>query len=116
MGGVAKAFKSITKVINPILSVAKFIPGVGQIAGVVQAGLNIATNIKDIFKQGFPKGLLTAAKVAAQNFLPGPMKAVTDFIDNKAGVLKDVLPAAVKNFIPDNVGATVVNKMDKVLA
>jgi hypothetical protein len=90
----------ITQIASPILSVVKLIPGVGQIAGVVQAGLSIASNVGKIFQQGFPKGLLTAAKMAVTNFLPGPLGKIADFAMSKLDSLKSMIPAGVAKFLP----------------
>jgi hypothetical protein len=97
IGGV---IGKITQIVSPILSIAKMIPGVGQIAGVVQAGLSIVSNVGKIFQQGFPKGLLTAAKMAVTNFLPGPLGKIADFAMDKVNSLKSMIPAGVAKFLP----------------
>jgi hypothetical protein len=107
MGGVLKAVSSvvgsIAKVAMPILDLAKLIPGVGQIAGVVKAGLSIASNISNIIKKGFPGGLLDAAKLAITNFAPAPLDKIADFAMGAIDKVKDMVPAAVKNFIPKDI-------------
>lgn len=104
MGKVMKKIggfvSKIAKIASPILSVVKMIPGVGQIAGAIQAGLAIAGNIGSIFKKGFPKGLFDAAKMALENFLPGPLGKITSFVTGKLDSLKQMLPAGVQKFLP----------------
>lgn len=104
MGGVLKAVTSvvgtITQIAGPILDIAKMIPGVGQIAGAIKAGLSVVSNINKIFEKGFPGGLLDAAKLALTNFAPAPLDKIADFALGAIDKVKDMIPAAVKNFIP----------------
>ena len=89
----------ITKILSPILSIAKMIPGIGQIAGVVDAGLKIASNIGNIFSKGFPKGLVEAAKIAVTNFLPGPLGKVAEFAMGAVDKVKGMIPGGVANVL-----------------
>lgn len=90
----------IAKIAQPLLSIAKMIPGVGQIAGIISAGLSIAANIGNIMRKGLPAGLFDAAKLALENFLPGPLGKITSFVTGKLDTLKQMIPAGVQNFLP----------------
>ncbi|HEY9724503.1 MAG TPA: hypothetical protein V6D47_21055 [Oscillatoriaceae cyanobacterium] len=85
MGGIGKALGSVMKVVEPIINIAKMIPGIGQIAGAVDAGLNIVTHLADAFKKGFPKGLVDVAQTAIKHFLPGPLGNVASAVTGGSG-------------------------------
>lgn len=85
MGGIGKAIGKIAHIVEPILSIAKMIPGIGQIAGAIDTGLNICAHLGDIFKKGLPKGLVEAAQIAVQHFLPGPLGKVASAVTGGAG-------------------------------
>lgn len=97
IGGV---IGKITQIVSPLLSIAKMIPGIGQIAGMIDAGLKIASNLGKIFEKGFPKGLVEAAKMAVTSFLPGPLGKIAEFATGKLNMIKDLIPAGVKAFLP----------------
>ena len=107
MGKVMKKIgglvSKISKIVSPILSIAKMIPGIGQIASAVDAGMKIIGNIGKIMEKGFPKGLLEVAKMAVTSFLPGPLGKIAEFASGKLNMIKDLIPAGVKQFIPMNI-------------
>ena len=97
---IGSAIGKIAQIVSPILSIAKMIPGIGQIAGMVDAAFKVVSNIGNIMKAGFPKGLLEAAKMAVTSFLPGPLGKIAEFATGKLAALKDMIPAGVKEFLP----------------
>lgn len=100
MKKISRTIGKLTKIVAPILNIAKMIPGLGQIAGMLSAGLRIASNLSKLFEQGFPKGLIAAAKMAVTNFLPGPLGRIAEFASGKLNMLKDLIPAGVRQFLP----------------
>ena len=90
MGKVMKKIgglvSKISKIVSPILSIAKMIPGIGQIASAVDAGMKIIGNIGKIMEKGFPKGLLEVAKMAVTSFLPGPLGKIAEFASGKLNI------------------------------
>lgn len=114
MKKIGNVIGKVTQIVSPILSIAKMIPGVGQIAGVIDAGLKIASNIGNIMKKGLPRGLLDAASLALKGFLPGPLGNIASFVTDKVNNLKSLIPAGVQRFLPQ-VNLPVVRDIANVL-
>ena len=102
MGFIKNVVNSISSVLGPVLSLAKLIPGVGQLVGLGEAALNFVSNI-DKALQNFPKGLIQVALGAAASMLPTPLSNIAKIIADPAKALEGIIPKGVLAFLPASI-------------
>lgn len=115
MSGIVKSLGGIVNAIAPVLDLVQAIPGLGSIVGVAKSAFSIISQIDQVFSD-FPKGLVNVALKAAGEILPVPGKQILDMITNPGQGLFNLLPDAVKNFLPSSLTPAVPGALNDLIS